>query len=165
MNVNSMDDDIGHILNGYACTIGNVDIDPTSIYGLEAVHDQLLLEGDHHIALEHDPEGPVLDHSVPQGPWPWVHRIIITRIRDHVVAPIATSNCIASKANSAISQSSAVPLPVWIAAPAVVDGIACATGKETKVPPCSAVSYAPAQKIRLGTRLSEPFLIFFLLQL
>lgn len=65
MNVDSMDDDVRHVLDGDARAIGDVHIGPASVDGLEAVHDQFLLEGDHHVALEYNPEGPVLDHGVP----------------------------------------------------------------------------------------------------
>lgn len=55
MDMDTMDDDIGDELDGNAGTKGNVDIGATTIDGLEAVHDEFLLEGDHHVPLEHDP--------------------------------------------------------------------------------------------------------------
>lgn len=55
MDMDTMDDDIGDELDGNAGTKGNVDIGATTIDGLEAVHDEFLLEGNHHVPLEHDP--------------------------------------------------------------------------------------------------------------
>lgn len=145
MDVDAMDDDVGDILDGEARAIGNVDIDATPINGLEAVHNEFLLEFDHHIPLEHDPEGPVLDHRMPEGAWPWVDSVIIAGIGDNVEASITPANCIAPEANSAISQPLAAFVPIWVAPPAVVDRIASAARKITKVPPSRAVTNAPAQ--------------------
>ena len=55
MNMEAMYDDISDILDGNACTIGNVDVDSSGVNGLEAVHQELLLESDDHVSLEDDP--------------------------------------------------------------------------------------------------------------
>lgn len=156
MDVDSVDDDVGNILDGDTCTISNVDVRATPIYGLEAVHYEFLLEGDHHITLEHDPEWPVLDHCMPKGAWLWVDRIIVAGIGDSVEASIAPTYCIAPEPNTAISQPLAVAVPICVTAPAVVNRIARAAGKKTKVPPLRAVANAPAQStIYIRTNLIQ----------
>jgi hypothetical protein len=50
-----MNDHIGNKLDSDAPTISNVNIDPTAIYGLKAVHDKFLLQLNHHVPFEHDP--------------------------------------------------------------------------------------------------------------
>ena len=127
MNVETMDDDVGDKLNSDASTIGTVDIHTTTIDGLEVVHDELLLQSDDHVALEHSTEGLVLDHSVTEGPWARVHRIIITWVGHMVVSTIATTNCIAAEASAAVCKVLAVEVPVWVASPAVVNGISSST--------------------------------------
>jgi hypothetical protein len=64
MYVETMNYDICDKLDGDASPIGNVNIGSTSIDGLEAVHDELLLEGNHHVPLEHNPQRLVLNDSM-----------------------------------------------------------------------------------------------------
>jgi len=64
MYMETMNYDIRDKLDGDASPVGNVDIGSTSIYGLEAVHDKLLLEGNHHVPLEHNPQRLVLNDSM-----------------------------------------------------------------------------------------------------
>lgn len=55
MDVEAVDDDVGDVLDGDAGPISNVDVDAAAVDGLEAVHDELLLESDDHVPFEHDP--------------------------------------------------------------------------------------------------------------
>lgn len=55
MDMDTMDDDIGDKLNSNAGSKGNMNIGATTINSLEAVHDEFLLQSDHHVSLEHDP--------------------------------------------------------------------------------------------------------------
>ena len=55
MDMETMDNHIGDKLDGDASLIGDVDIHSMSINCLETVHDQLLLQFDHYVSLEHDP--------------------------------------------------------------------------------------------------------------
>ncbi|ONK55013.1 uncharacterized protein A4U43_UnF8640 [Asparagus officinalis] len=77
MNVNPMNDDIGHKLDDDASFVGDVDVDALAVDGLEAVHDELLLEGDDHVALEDDLEGLLLDDDVAEGPRLWSDGIVV----------------------------------------------------------------------------------------
>lgn len=97
-----MDDDVGYELNGDARSICNVDIDPTPINGLEAVHYELLLQCDHHVTLEHNPQRLVLDDSVAEGPGSRVDRVVIARVVHDVVLAIAAAHSIAPKPNAAV---------------------------------------------------------------
>lgn len=64
MNVKTMNDDIGDKLDSDASTISYMDINTTTINGLETVHDQLLFQLYHHIPLEHNPQRLFLDNRM-----------------------------------------------------------------------------------------------------
>lgn len=59
-----MDDDIADELDGDAGAVGDIHPSAAAVDGLVALHDELLLEGDHHAAIEYDPQGLLLDHGV-----------------------------------------------------------------------------------------------------
>ena len=145
MNVEAMDDDVVDKLNSDAGTVGNVDIHTTAINGLETVHDELLLQSDDHVTLEHNPEGLVLDHGMTEGPWVRVHRIIITRVSHNIVSSITTTNCIAAESNAAVCKALAVEVPLWVTSPAVVNGISSSTGQEAKFTASCVVVDCPAK--------------------
>ena len=67
VNMNAVDDDVTHILNGDTWPIFNMDIHTPSVDCLETVHHQLFLELDHHISLEDDREGLYLTHGMTQS--------------------------------------------------------------------------------------------------
>ena len=67
MNVQTMDDDIAHMLQREAGPIGNVDIGTAAVKGLVTRDVELLLEFDGHVASEVDPKGFLLDYAVPQS--------------------------------------------------------------------------------------------------
>lgn len=132
MHMQPMHNHVRNELNGNARTIGNVHVSPTSIYGLEAVHDQLLLELDHHVALEDDPERFVLDHSVAEGTGSWVHGVVVRGVSDDVEAAVAAPNGVAAEPDAAVGEALAVEVPRWVTPPAVVDGVAGGTGEEAQ---------------------------------
>lgn len=100
--VHAVDDDIGYILDSDAGAIGDVHARSPAVDGLERVHYQLLLQLDHHVAREYDPQRLLLDDRVPERPWLRVNRVIIARIRHHVDLPIPTTNGILAKPNCTI---------------------------------------------------------------
>lgn len=102
MDVETVDDDIGDKLNGYAGAVGNVYGGPATINGFEAVHYELLLESNDHVALEGDPEWFVLDDGVAESSRPRVHWIVITGVSDDVVAAIPTAHGVAAEANATV---------------------------------------------------------------
>lgn len=97
MDVETVDDDIGDKLNGYAGAVGNVYGGPSTINGFEAVHYELLLESNDHVALEGDPEWFVLDDGVAESSRPRVHWIVITGVSDDVVAAIPAATALRPK--------------------------------------------------------------------
>lgn len=127
MDVKAMDDHVGHKLNGNASTVGNVDVDPTPIDGLKAVHDELLLQRDHHVPLEHNPQRPILDHRVAERAGLGVHRVVVVRVADHVVPAVATAHGVASEPNATVGQPLPAEVPARVTPPAVVNWIPCCT--------------------------------------
>lgn len=97
MNMDPMDDDVGDVLDRQATAVGYVNVDATTIYGFEAVHDQFLLQGYHHVAFEYDPEWLVLDHGVTEGSRYGVNRIVVSRVGYDVVTAVATADCVAAE--------------------------------------------------------------------
>ncbi|RZS12496.1 hypothetical protein BHM03_00043965 [Ensete ventricosum] len=89
VDVEAVDDDVGDVLDGDAGAVGDVDVGAAPVDRLEAVHDELLLERDHHVALEGDPEGLVLDDRVPKCSRPRIHGIVVPGVRHDVVLPVA----------------------------------------------------------------------------
>lgn len=144
MDVKTMNYNIRDKLNSDACSISNVDIDPPTINCFEAIRDELLLQCNHHVSLEHNPERFVLNDSVSQSPRFGVDRIIITRVSDHIEASITTPNCISPKANTTVCKALTVPVPIVVTTPAVINGITCSTREITQVPSFGAIPDAPA---------------------
>lgn len=55
MDINTVDDDVRHILDRDARASSDRNVHASSVDRFEAVHDQLLTQSDHHVAFEHDP--------------------------------------------------------------------------------------------------------------
>lgn len=143
MDVKTMDNDVGHKLDCDASAIGNVYIDPSSINGLKTVHDEFLFQPNHHVPFEHNPERFLLNHSMTKSPWLRVHRIVVARICDDIETTITTTNSIPTKPNAAFGKAFTVTVPIGVATPAVINGIASSTGEESQLPPFSAVTDDP----------------------
>lgn len=97
MYVNTMDDDVGHILYGDAWTVSNVHTSAPTINGLEWVHDQFLLQLNDHVTLEYDPQWLVLDDSMAERPWLRVHGIIVFWVSHNVDLAIPASDSVLTK--------------------------------------------------------------------
>lgn len=135
MDVESMYDNVGHILYSNACSTCNMDASTPAIDGLEGVHYQLFLQLDNHIPRKDDPQGLILDDCITQSPGLWIHHIIITGVRHDVNLPILPTNGILPKSNCAIRQALPVLLPVGVTPPAVINGVPAPTWKIPQVPP------------------------------
>lgn len=146
VDVEPVDDDVGDVLDGDTGTIGDVHVGSSSVDGLEAVHDEFLLERDDHVPLEDDPERLVLDDGVAEGALARVDRVVIARVGDHVDLAIATTDGVSAKADAAVGEALAVVVPVRVAAPAVIDGIARSARQVSEIPPCRAVPDGPAEQ-------------------
>lgn len=92
----AVDDYVADELDGDPGAVGDVDADAAAVDGLVALHDQLLLEDDEHVALEDDPQRLLLNHGMAQGSRPRVHQVVVRRVRHHVEgAVLATGGFIA----------------------------------------------------------------------
>ena len=120
VDVESVDNYIGDELDGDACTEGDADVGPTAVNGLVGGHDKLLPELDDHVALEDDPEGPVLDDRVPQGAGHRVLHIVVRRVRDHVDLAPPASVGLAAETLGTVCQLSPFLGPVFFTPPAPV---------------------------------------------
>ena len=123
VNVEAVDDDVRDELDGNAGAVGDMDVGAASVDGLEAVHYQLLLQRDHHVPLEHDPQGTVLDHGVPERPRFRVHRVVVVRVRHNIVAAIAPADRVAAEADAAVGEPLSPEVPPLVAPPAVIDWV------------------------------------------
>lgn len=133
--VDSMDDDVGDVMYGDAWSISNVNTCTSTVYGLERVHDQLLLQLDHHVPLENDPQRLVLYHGVSDGSGPRVHRVVVAGVGYYVDSAVSPANCVFAEADGAIGQALAVFLPIGVAPPAVVYRVATSTRGMGQLPP------------------------------
>ncbi|KAM1230816.1 hypothetical protein ACFX2J_040774 [Malus domestica] len=122
VHVDVVDDDVGDILEGYASTAGDVDVDAAAVDGLEAVDNELVFELNGHVGREDDPEGFVLDDSVVERARSWVRWVGIGGVGDYVdQAPFAPQG-VHAEPNAAIGEPLVVVAPV-LAAPAVVNWV------------------------------------------
>lgn len=140
--MDAVDDDVRHVLDRDARAVGDVDVDAAAVDGLEAVHDELFLQGYDHVALEDDPERLVLDHGVAEGPRGGVDRVVVAGVGDDVVATVAAADRVAAEADRAVGEVLAAEFPFAVAAPAVVDGVAGGAGEVAESSPLCAVTDA-----------------------
>lgn len=124
MYVQSVNDHIRHILYGDARPAGDVHARSSAVDRLERVDHQLLLELDHHVTVEDDPQWLVLDGTVPKCPWLGVHRVV-SRVCHHVNLAVTSSDRVLPKPDRAVRQPLPVLIPIGVTAPAVVNGVAC----------------------------------------
>lgn len=144
MDVKTVYYDICDILDCDAASISNVNIGSSPINGLEAVHDELLRQLDHHVTLEHNPERPVLDHSVAQSAGLGVHRVIVSGVSDHIEATITTTNCVPTEPNATVCKALPVTVPIGVTAPAIINGVTSSTREKSQISPFCAILDGPA---------------------
>ena len=123
VNVHVVYDHIAHGLKGDAPGARDVDVRAAAVHGLVAVEDELVLELDHHVRLEDDPQGLVLDDRVAEGARDRVGRVPVRGVRYYIVTASFPAQSGPAEANCAIGQALAVGAPIRVAAPAVVDGV------------------------------------------
>lgn len=103
MDVDAMDDDVGCVMDGDAWTPCNVNTRSPAINGFERIHDEFVLELDDHVSLKNDPERLVLDHGMSERSRLWIHRVIVSGIRNDVNPTISSSNGVLTEPNSTVS--------------------------------------------------------------
>lgn len=133
VDMDVVDDDVGDVLEGYAAVSGDVDVGAAAVDGFEAVEDELVFEFDQHVGGEDDPEGFVLDDGVPESAGFRVSCVVVGGVDDDVDLTAFAADGVAAEANAAVGESLAVCLPVWVAPPAIVDGVAGETGESLQV--------------------------------
>lgn len=149
VDVEPVNYDVGHELDGDARPAGNVDAGAAAVEGLEGVHDQLLLQLDRHVALEDDPERLVLDDRVAERPGLGVDGVVVARVGDHVDLAVAAPDGVLAEPDGAVGEALAVLLPVGVAPPAVVDRVPGPAGEVPQAPPIpSGIGDAPAARRR-----------------
>lgn len=132
--VDAVDDDVGHVLDGDAWSIGDVHACAPAIDGLERVHDQLLLQLYDHVACEYDPQRLLLDDAVTERPRLRVDGVIVAWLRHDVDFAVPPPDGILAEPNRAIGQLLAILLPVRVAPPAVVDRVPGVAREEPEAP-------------------------------
>lgn len=101
VDANAVDDHMVHPLHRDARPICYFNLSPTPIYGFEAIHDQLILQCDHHVPLEYDPKWLCLNCSIPQCAGLGATRVV-GGIGDNVYFPKLTAKCGLAEAHSTV---------------------------------------------------------------
>lgn len=107
-----------------------MDILATTVDGLVAHHNELLLEFDVHVARKYNPKWLGLEDAIAECSYLGIHDIIVAVVSNHVDLPIFTTDCILPESNGAVCKGLPVLFPVPIAPPAVVDGVAGSTASQ-----------------------------------
>lgn len=123
VDVNVVDDNVGDVLERYASTAGDVDVEPTTVDCLEAVDDELDFQLDGHVGGEDDPERLRLNHGVAERPRNRVSRVAVRGVCDDVDLTAFASHGVLAEPDSAIGELLAIICPVRATAPAIVDRI------------------------------------------
>ena len=123
VNVDAVDDDVAHVLQGHAAPAGDVHIGSSPVYGLEAVDDELVLEFDEHVGGEGNPQGLSLDHSVPESARSGVDGVLVGGVGDHIELTALAAHSVLAEPNAAVGEALPVVLPVGVTPPAVVNGV------------------------------------------
>lgn len=76
MNANAMYDNMANTLYCNARPICNLHFSTSSINGLVAIHDKLIIEPNNHIFGKNDPKGLCLDNTITKCAWFWAYGVI-----------------------------------------------------------------------------------------
>ncbi len=92
MDMESVHNDIRDVLQRQACATCDVHVSTPAVQGFEAVHDELLLERDHHVACEDDPQRLGLNDAPTKSAVLGVGDSVVAAVGDHVDFAIASSD-------------------------------------------------------------------------
>lgn len=145
MDVDTMDDNVVHKLQCEASPPGDVNVVAPAVDGLEAVHDELLLELNVHVAGEGDPQRLTLDDCIAECSHLRVHHIVVGLVGHHVNLSVLPSDGVLAEPYGAVCESLPVLLPVSVASPAVVHRVAFPASPEGS--PCVVVTVTVLQHI------------------
>jgi hypothetical protein len=124
VDVDAVDDDVAHELRRDAGAARDVHVGAAPVERLVAVHEELLLELDVHVAREHDPQRLALDDPEPQRPGRRIHHVLVAVVRHHVNPPVLPPLRVLAEPHRAIRQTLPVRPPLRITPPAVVNRVA-----------------------------------------
>ena len=122
VNVQAMNDDIIHVLNGKARPVSDLNGSSPAVDGLVARYDKLILENDGHICGEVNPKRNELNHSITQRSGSWIFGIVAW-VRDDVEVPFHAAYSLAAEAYSAVGKPFPILRPAGIGSPAIVNAI------------------------------------------
>jgi hypothetical protein len=130
VDVDAVDDDVVDVLDGNGSASGDVDVDATAVDGLEAVHDELVLQLDVHVAGEYDPERLILQCAIAERSRCGVDDVVVAVICHDVDFPILAADGVLPEPHSAVCKPLPVRPPMRIAPPAIVNRVACSASRE-----------------------------------
>jgi len=131
MNMQVMNDHIANKLERETPSSSDVDVVSPSVEGLVAVHDELLLELDVHVSAEDDPERLRSDDGVAESARLGVDHVGVAVVGDDVDVAVAAADGVFAEAERAVGEGLAVLVPLFVAAPAVVHGVAAAAAAQS----------------------------------
>jgi len=102
MNVQVVDDDVADELQRETGASGDVHVVAATVERLEAVHDELLLQLDVHVAAEDDPKRLLLNDAVAERAGLGVDHVVVAVVGHHVNLPVSTSDSVLAEAQRAI---------------------------------------------------------------
>ncbi|RDY05902.1 hypothetical protein CR513_10199, partial [Mucuna pruriens] len=90
LDVNSMDDDIVHVLHGETIAILDLDVRTTTINGLVGGNQELLHQFNDHAMLEYNPQWALLDNGEIESSQLGIHHVVVRVVGDHtnVICPV-----------------------------------------------------------------------------
>lgn len=102
VDVDVVNDDVGHVLEREATVAGDFDVDAAAVDGFVAVDDELVFELDEHVGGEGDPDGFRLDDGVAKGAWRWVRWVVVGGVGDDVDLSTFAAECALGEADAAV---------------------------------------------------------------
>lgn len=123
VDVNAVNNNMASVLDGNLGT-HNMNLRATAIDGFERVDPKLPGEGDGHVLLEDDPQRGGSRDAVPESARRGMRRVV-GAVGDCVEAACPPSFRVPAEPRHAGSECFPVTPPVRVAAPAVVDRVAC----------------------------------------
>ena len=123
MDVESVDDDVLHELDGDASAVGDMNVGTAAVDGLVAGDEQLLVEVDDHVAGEDDPERLGLDSSVAESAGAGVDQVVVGGVGDDIDLAVDAAKGVTPEPQGAVGELLAIAGPVGAAPPAAVDRV------------------------------------------
>jgi len=124
----------------------------SAVQGLEAVHDELLLQLNHHVLLEDDPQRLILDDAIAQCAGGRIHHVVVAVVGNHIDPTVLPSHGIPPESDCTVSQALSVGRPVGVASPAVVDRVASSAPSQHSPREVAAQRHHTVQTVTIKSR-------------